>query len=57
MTDNDDLAPYNNDPIHDGWVDFDNFENTGESDVCFAEQSDKLITRWSCLFGSGWENR
>lgn len=26
----DDLGTYNGDPVHDGWVDFDYNENTGE---------------------------
>lgn len=30
MDDYDDLDTYNGDPVHDGWVDFDYNENTGE---------------------------
>lgn len=31
-----DLDTYNGDSEHDMWVDFDNYENTGEPDVFFA---------------------
>lgn len=30
MDEYDDLDTYNGDPVHDGWVDFDYNENTGE---------------------------
>ena len=30
MDEYDDLDTYNGDPVHDGWVDFDYHENTGE---------------------------
>lgn len=30
MDEYDDLDMYNGDPVHDGWVDFDYNENTGE---------------------------
>ena len=34
MDEYDDLNTYNGDPVHDGWVDYDYNENTGElSDI------------------------
>ena len=37
MDDYDDLDSYNGDPLHDGWVDFDCNENTGELSDLFDE--------------------
>ena len=37
MDDYDDLNTYNGDPAHDGWVDFDYHENTGELSDLFDE--------------------
>ncbi len=37
MDENNDLDSYNGDPVHDGWVDFDYNENTGESSDLFDE--------------------
>ena len=37
MDDYDDLDSYNGDPLHDGWVDFDYNENTGELSDLFDE--------------------
>lgn len=37
MTDFDDLNTYNDDPVHDGWVDFDYNENTDELSDLFDE--------------------
>lgn len=38
MDEYDDLDTYNGDAVHDMWVDFDNYENTGTPDV-FAEDN------------------
>ena len=44
MDDYDDLDSYNGDPLHDGWVDFDYNENTGElSDLFDDTDLDKYI--------------
>lgn len=44
MTDFDDLNIYNGDPVHDGWVDFDYHENTGELSELFDDtSSDQLF--------------
>lgn len=32
-----DLGTYNGDPVHDGWVDYDYNENTGELSVLFED--------------------
>ena len=37
MADYEDLDSYNGDPVHDGWVDFDYHENTGELSGLFEE--------------------
>ena len=37
MDEYDDLNTYNGDPVHDGWVDFDYHENTGELTELFDE--------------------
>ncbi len=37
MNEYDDLDIYNADPVHDGWVDFDYNENTGELPDCFED--------------------
>lgn len=37
MTDFDDLDSYNGNPLHNGWVDFDYNENTGELSDLFDE--------------------
>ena len=37
MDEYDDLNTYNGDPVHDGWVDFDYHENTGELADLFDE--------------------
>ena len=37
MDDYNDLDSYNGDPLHDGWVDFDYNENTGELSDLFDE--------------------
>ena len=37
MTDFDDLDSYNGNPSHNGWVDFDYNENTGELSDLFDE--------------------
>lgn len=37
MTDFDDLNTYNCHPVHDGWVDLDYYENTGEWADLFDE--------------------
>lgn len=37
MDEYDDLDSYNGDPLHDGWVDFDYNENTGELSDLFDE--------------------
>lgn len=37
MNDYDDLDTYNGDPVHDGWVDFDYIENTGELSSLFED--------------------
>lgn len=42
MNDINDLDTYNDDPVHDGWVDFDNNENTGELSGLF-EDSDLYV--------------
>lgn len=41
MDDYDDLDTYNGDPLHDGWVDFDYNENTGEPNV--FDEEDEII--------------
>lgn len=37
MDEYDDLDTYNGEPVHDGWVDFDYYENTGELSGLFEE--------------------
>lgn len=37
MNEYDDLDTYNGDPVHDGWVDFDYNENTGELSGLFED--------------------
>ena len=37
MDENNDLDSYNGDPVHDGWIDFDYIENTGELSDLFDE--------------------
>ena len=37
MNDINDLDTYNGDPVHDGWVDFDYNENTGELSGLFED--------------------
>ena len=37
MDEYNDLDTYNGDPLHDGWVDFDYNENTGELSDLFDE--------------------
>lgn len=37
MSDFDDLDTYNGYPVHDGWVDFDCHENTGELPGLFED--------------------
>lgn len=37
MADYDDLDSYNGDPVHDGWIDFDYNENTGELSGLFED--------------------
>ena len=37
MTEFDDLDTYNASPVHDGWVDFDYNENTGELSGLFED--------------------
>lgn len=37
MADYEDLDSYNGDPVHDGWVDFDYHENTGELSGLFED--------------------
>ena len=37
MTHYDDLDTYNGDSVHDGWVDFDYNENTGELSDIFGD--------------------
>lgn len=36
MAEYDDMDVYNGDAVHDMWVDFDNYENTGTPNVFFA---------------------
>ena len=44
MADYDDLGTYDGDPVHDGWVDFDYNENTGElSDIFDDTDLDSYI--------------
>lgn len=44
MDEYDDLDAYNGNPVHDGWVDFDYNENTGElSDLFDDHDSDDYI--------------
>lgn len=43
MDEYDDLDTYNGDPVHDGWVDFDYNENTGELDVFDEPDLDNFI--------------
>lgn len=44
MTDYDDLGTYDGDPVHDGWVDVDYNENTGElSDIFDDTDLDQFI--------------
>lgn len=44
MNDINDLDTYNGDPVHDGWVDFDYNENTGELSGLFEDtELDQLI--------------
>ncbi len=37
MNEYDDLDTYDGDPVHDGWVDFDYHENTGELSGLFED--------------------
>ncbi len=37
MEEYEDLGTYNDDPVHDGWVDFDYNENTGELSGLFED--------------------
>lgn len=44
MNDLDDLDTYDGDPVHDGWVDFDYHENTGDlSDFFDVTDLDQYI--------------
>lgn len=44
MNDNfDDINTYNGDSVHDMWVDFDNYENTGYPDVFDQYEFDNFI--------------
>lgn len=43
MNDFDDLDNYNGDTEHDMWVDFDSYNNTGETDVFNEEDIDNDI--------------
>lgn len=37
------LDTYDGDPVHDGWVDFENYENTGTPDVFDEPDLDNFI--------------
>ena len=39
----DDLETYNGETEHDMWVDFDNYENTGYTDVFVDDSLDNFI--------------
>ena len=43
MSEYDDLNTYNGDPVHDGWVDYDHYQNTGEPDVFDEEDIDEIV--------------
>ena len=42
----DELDTYNGDTVHDMWVDFDNYENTGPPDVFNEPDVDNLNDRY-----------
>lgn len=41
--DYDELDIYVGNPVHDGWGDFDNYENPGTPDVCDEPDLDNFI--------------
>ena len=43
MDEYEDLGDYNGDAVHDMWVDFDNYENTGTPDVLDDDNLDEYI--------------
>lgn len=43
MDDYEDLDTYNGDVVHDMWVDFDNYENTGSPDVFDEPDLDDFV--------------
>ena len=43
MDEQDDLDTYNGDTVHDMWVDFDYYENTGNSDVFDEDNLDDYV--------------
>ena len=43
MDEYDDLDTYNGETVHDMWVDFDNYENTGNPDVFDEDNLDEYI--------------
>lgn len=43
MSEYDDLDTYNGDPVHDGWVDFDHYENIGTPDVFDEDNLDDYV--------------
>lgn len=43
MDEYDDLDTYNGDTVHDMWVDFDYYENTGNSDVFDEDNLDDYV--------------
>ena len=43
MASYEDLEAYNGDTEHDMWVDFDNFENTGSTDVVVESDLENFI--------------
>lgn len=47
MDEYEDLDAYNGDTIHDMWVDFDNYENTGTPDVFDEDSLDDYIDNLS----------
>ena len=43
MDEYDDLDTYDGDPVNDGWVDFDRYENTGTPEVFDEDNLDNFI--------------
>lgn len=43
MDENDELNTYNDDTVHDMWVDFDRYENTGTPEVFDEDNLDNFI--------------